>query len=644
MNKVSLLFVLVFFSASLLGQKQNDEVLFTIGDEAVPVSEFLYIYKKNLGDKADFTRNSLEEYLDLYMKFKLKVKKAKSMKLDTFSSFKNEMKGYREQLAKSYLVDKEVNEKLIREAYDRMQKDLNISIILISGDDDKAKSKAMEVYNKLTSGETFTKMARKYSDDKYSNRTGGGLGWVTAMLPDGFYELENQVYNMKKGEFSKPFKTKYGYLIARVNDERSARGEIEASHILIRDKVKGKRINAKAKIDSIYQDLKNRENFVQLARKYSMDNKTAMKGGYLGFFGINKYESKFEDAAFSLKENNDFTKPFKTSLGWHIVKRMSKPEQKSFDKMKRILSNKINKNERYNIGRTALIARIKKDAGFSEDIAKLYNFAGLVDKSFYSFKWIEPKYQDAVLFSIGKTNYNLSDFIKYCKKNQRARLKLNKKDPIEKSLVVMYNDFVNDKCIKYEEQHLEDKYPDFKFLMNEYTEGNLLFEVMEKEVWNKASRDTVGLKEFFDNNRNNYKWKKRAELYEYTIHSDNTKLIKKILKYSKKKNHNKLLKKYNKKSQVITYQIKKLEEGDKELEGIEFREGARTKEIVDSNNKIVTFRKINKIIPVSLKTLNDAKGYIIADYQEFLEKKWINDLEKEYPVKLNNDVFNKIVK
>lgn len=644
MNKISLLFVLVFITFNLLGQKQNDEVLFTVADEEVPLSEFLYIYKKNLGDNADFSKKSLKEYLDLYMKFKLKVKKAKSMKLDTFSSFKNEMKGYREQLAKSYLVDKEVNEKLIKEAYDRMQRDLNISIILVNERNEKSKSKIMEAYSKLKSGESFVSVARKYSEDKYSNKIGGKLGWVTAMLPDGFYELENQVYNLKKGNYSKPFKTKYGYIIAMLNDERPARGEIEASHILIREKVKGKRIHAKEKIDSIYQELNNGANFVHLARKYSMDNKTAMKGGYLGFFGINKYETKFEDMAFSLKENNDITIPFQSSLGWHIIKRMSKPKMKSFEKEKRSLSNKINKNERYNIGRAALISRIKKDARFSENAFALNNFSKLVDKSFYSFKWIEPKYQDTELFSLGNTKFNISDFVKYCKINQRARLKLFKKDPVDKAVKSFYKKFVDDQCIKYEEQHLEDKYPDFKFLMNEYTEGNLLFEVMEKEVWNKASKDTVGLNEFFNKNKENYKWKKRAELYEYTIHSDKPKLIKKILKYSKKKSHKKLIKKFNKKKQVVTFLVKKIEEGDKELEGFKFKAGERTKEVYDKANKIVTFKKINSILPEAPKSLSDAKGYIIADYQEFLEAKWIKDLEKEYPIKLNNDVFNKIIK
>ena len=167
---------------------------------------------------------------------------------------------------------------------------------------------------------------------------------------------------------------------------------------------------------------------------------------------------------------------------------------------------------------------------------------------------------------------------------------------------------------------------------------------MEKEVWNKASKDTVGLKEFYNDHKNNYKWEKRAVVNEYTIHSDDQKLIKKILKYAKRKSHKKLLKKFNKKAKVITFLTNKYEIGDKELSGLDFKVGARTEPLMNKNDKTVVFKKIVKIIPESLKSLDDAKGYIIADYQEFLEDKWIKSLEKEYPVKINQEVFNKMVK
>jgi peptidyl-prolyl cis-trans isomerase SurA len=638
-----------FFSQNIFAQSQNNDILFAIAGNDVPVSEFLYIYKKNLGNKADFSRKSLEEYLDLYIKFKLKVQKAKDMNLDKTNAFKKEMAGYREQLAKSYLVDKEVSEKLMRETYDRMQKDLKVSHILISTGpgnkyEEKAKQKVNQIYNDLKKGESFSELAKKYSDDKYSKNAGGDLGWVTAMLPEGFYEFENRIYSLKPGEFSKPFRTKFGYHIVKLENERPARGEIEASHILIRDKKKGKPIpGAKAKIDSIYDRLVAGENFVQLARKYSMDNKTAIKGGYLGYFGINKYGQIFEDQAFSLKNNNDFTKPFKTVLGWHIIKRMSKPGIKPYDKVRKSLINKINKNERFEIARKALIEKIKKEAGFKEYTEVLDSFISKLDKSFYSFKWKAPEYKDSLLFQLGNENVMLGDFVRYIESNQRKRIQLRKKKSVEESLKKFYDSFVADKCIKYEESHLEEKYPDFKFLMQEYTEGNLLFEVMEKEVWNKASSDTTGLKKFYEENKEKYQWKPRAELYTYTIHSDNPKLIKKVLKYIKKRSHKKLIKKFNKKKQLITFKIDKLEINSKELKGMKFKESEISEPFFDKTKKIVTVKKISKIIPKSTKSLDEAKGYVIADYQEYLEKKWLESLQKEYKVVVNKQVFESLI-
>ena len=640
-------FIAILSAGNLLGQ-QKDEILFTVDGDSIPVSEFLYIYKKNLGDKADFSKKSLEEYLDLYVKFKLKVKKAKDMKLDTSAAFKKEMAGYREQLAKSYLVDKEVNEKLMKEAYQRMQRDLKVRHILVAfnkNGEDQAREKINKIYEELQQGKSFKGLAKKYSDDKYSKHSGGDLGWVTAMLPRGFYEFENVIYNLKKGEYSKPFKTKFGYHIAMVEDERPARGEIEAAHILIRSKVKGKVVpDAKAKIDSIYQKLKEGASFEEMAKKYSMDKNTAKKGGYLGFFGIGKYSQKFEDEVFSLKKDGEFSKPFKTSLGWHIVKRISKPGIKPYEKMKRSLANKIKKSERYDIARKALIEKIKKEAGFSENKALLDEFAKKLDKSFFSFKWKAPEYKDGVLFTLAGKKYMLKDFVNYLENNQRARLQFSRKTPVRDALEKLYNQYVDNICIEYEQQNLEEKYPDFKFLMREYTEGNLLFEVMEKEVWNKASKDTAGLKKFYEKNKEKYMWKPRAVVYTYTIHTSDDKKIKKILKYMKKHSHKKLMKKFNKKEKLITYSEEKVEKGSGQLNGMKFEKGQMSKPVVDKKNNKVIVKKIVDILPAQPKTLDEARGYVIADYQEYLEKKWLDQLQKEYKVNINKKVFEKLIK
>ncbi len=644
------LVLLSLFSFNIFAQNNNQEILFSVGDEDVKLSEFMYIYKKNLGDEAQFSKKNVEEYLDLYTKFKLKVKEAKNIKMDTHPSFKREMKGYRDQLAKSYLVDKEVSEKLTKQAFERMQKDKKISHILINftannSNGDGAKRLIDQLYNKLKNGTPFSNIAKKYSNDKYSSKNGGSLGWVTAMLPDGFYDFENTLYDLEVGQFSKPVKSKLGYHIILLEDERPARGEVEASHILIKEKKKKKKpIDAKSKIDSLYKLLEGGADFNKLARENSMDRKTANKGGYLGFFGINKYNILFEDKAFELAKDGDFSMPFKTTSGWHIVKRISKNDNSNFEKNKRTIANKISENERYKIGRKSLIDRIKKEANYRENKENWTYAMGLLDDSFMSFKWEKPKFENKKLFEVGNKSFMIEDFFNYCEKNQRERLRLNKKTPLKEAANTMFDHMVDNECIKYEEEHLEDKYPDFKFLMKEYTEGNLLFEIMEKEIWNKASKDSVGLKNFFKTTKNRYYWDPRAEIYTYTIHSDDDKLIKKIFKYGKRKSHKKLIKKFNKKAEVITFVEDKVEKSDDRISNIPFKKGEVTDLVKDDKYQTSTFTKISKILPGAEKTLNEAKGYIIADYQEYLEKEWIEKLKEKYPIKLNKSVLKKVIK
>ena len=321
--------LLIGFSVLSLAQ-DTDPVLFTVDGLPVHVSEFKYIYSKTNGDKADFSKKSLEEYLDLYVRFKMKVKKARDMKLDTIPSLQQELAGYRRQLANSYLVDKEVTEKLVREAYARSKKDIDIShiLFLIKPDAPAADTlamyqKAMAAKKRLDAGESFSKVAREVSQDKTAKTNGGRIGFLTALLPSGFYQMENAMYNTPTGKVSLPVRTPVGYHLIKKEGERPARGEIEVAHILIRND-KHPNNGAKAIIDSLYQELQNNGDFTDLAKRHSEDGRTAKRGGYLGIFGINKYERKFEDAAFALSKDNEISKPFASSIGWHIIKWMSK--------------------------------------------------------------------------------------------------------------------------------------------------------------------------------------------------------------------------------------------------------------------------------------------------------------------------------
>ena len=496
-------FAICLFYFGFASAQDADPILFTVGEDNIHVSEFKYIYEKNNADKADYSEQSIEEYLDLYKKFKLKVHRARLLGLDTIKTLQKELQGYRKQLANSYLKDKEISQSLVNEVYTRMEEDREVSHIFVAAAPKDAenkvkaaKAKIDDIYDKLVTnnGGGFGEMARTLSEDKVSSKGEGYLGYYTVPLPDGFYEFENAMYNTPKGQFSKPVKSKMGYHIVKVSDVRPARGEMEIAHILIRKSEKGLiRAEASTKIDSVYQKLKAGENFDKLAKQYSSDKKTSERGGYLGYFGVNQYEKVYEDAAFGLKNDGDYTKPVETKVGYHIIKRISKRDTKDENRAKKRIEAKINNNDRFVIAQEKLLEDVKVEAGFKEDRSHMQTFLSRLDEKFYSYKWEAPQFvNDKILFTLADKNYNLNDFAGWAKTNVRERLKFSKTKPLVEAANEMYTKFVKESVMSYEEANLERKYPDFKALMREYREGILLFEITKNEVWDKASQDTVG--------------------------------------------------------------------------------------------------------------------------------------------------------
>lgn len=634
--------------------QQDDPILFTVDDSPVHLSEFNYIYSKTNGANADFSEASLREYLDLYVKFKLKVKKAKDMQLDTIKSLQTELEGYRKQLANSYLVDKNVTEKLVDEAYARSKKDIEISHLMISLQSNASPADTLRVFKLISKirkqyeqGEKWDDLVKQYSNDKYSKDNGGKLGFVTALLPNGYYGLENAAYNTAKGQVSQPVRTSVGYHLVYVNNVREARGEIEAAHILIRNNPKVKNDPSKKKIiDSLYTALNGGANFETLAKASSEDKASAQKGGYIGFFGINKYQRAFEDAVFALSKDGQYTAPIQTAAGWHIVQRISKDG--SDEKIaKNRLRPRIKKDGRYQLAQEAMIVRIKKEGNFTENSNNLNQFMVSLDSSFLTHQWKADKSAKQPLFSIGKKmTVSVGEFAAHCQRQARQRVRRGKNATAQSIAKQLYKKFVDDKCIKYEESQLESKYPEFKALMREYEEGILLFEATKMTVWDKASQDTTGLKAFHAKNRANYKWGERAQTTIYTVRAEAKDQIKSIRKEAKKNSSDAVLSKFNTdKEKFIAAQEKLIEKGkDDLLKAASWKAGAMTSPTVNPKNNSLKFAKIEKILPPAEKTLKDARGYIIADYQDYLEKEWLSSLKSAYKVNIDEKVFKSLVK
>ncbi|MCW5923070.1 MAG: peptidylprolyl isomerase [Saprospiraceae bacterium] len=633
---------------------QNDPVLFTVKDNPVTVSEFKYIYSKTNQDKADFSEQSLRDYLDLYVKFKLKVQKARDMELDTAPSLRSELDGYRRTLANSYLIDKEVTDKLVRETYDHTLQDVDISHIFVACDRNAPAADTLVAYNRamnwmktVKGGVAFEKLAADSSEDKSAKDNHGNLGFVTAMLPDGYYLMEKAIYSAKPGEL-RVVRSYSGYHLVKINAFRPARGEVEVAQILLR-KGEGEEQNAaqRMRADSAYQALKNGAKWDELCAAISEDKMSAPKGGYLGFFGINRYQRSFEEAAFALEKDGDFSPPVETSIGWHIIQRKSRRPIAAFDVAKRALTERVKRDSRSEVAKQSMIERIKKENNFKEFPKALDEWSDKqTDSIFLTFKWKPDSVKSQTpLMRFNDKNYTVADFEDYCARAGRDRMR-GAGYPLEETVQRLYKSWSDETAMAYEESQLDKKYPEFKSLMREYEEGILLFEALKQNVWDRANTDTVGLQKYFDVNLSQkYKWDERARANIYTLKTDDPKVLANVREFAAKNPAAKVLDKFNKKdNEIITVMERIYEKGKNKELGNLWKAGDLTDAKTDANTKTASFIKIEEIMPPTPKTLSEARGYAVADYQDYLEKQWIEELRREYPVKVNEEALKTLIK
>lgn len=649
--------LLTFFSLTIGGlfaQNNDERVLFSVENVPVSVEEFTYIYSKTNGEQADYSEASLQEYLDLYVKFKLKVQRAKDMQLDTIVALQEELAGYRRQLADSYLIDRAIGDRLVEQAYEHAQQDADISHILIvlpptasPADTLNAYNKIMAAYKRIQDGTDFATVAREVSEDRFSKDKGGRIGFTTALYPAGLHRLEYAAFNHPLNTTSKPIRTNAGYHLLMVHERRPARGEVEVAHILVRAN-KNDTAAAKAKIDSVYQQLENGTSFDHMVHAASEDKKTAANHGYLGFFGISKYEKPFEDAAFGLTADDDYSKPVQTTLGWHIIKRISRKDIQPFSMEKARLEGEVRKDPRFEEAKKALLVRIQDENNFNENTSLLNEYIGSLPDTFVTFRWKAPAIvSPEVLFSLdGGYDVTLGEFENYMSKATRDRVTLGRGGNSESVARTLYDQFVDDQLLKYEEAQLEKRYPEFRSLMREYEEGILLFEATKMEVWDKASQDTLGLEKFFEGVEGKYRWAPRAKTTVYRIGMNNQALVDSIRLYAKTHTAEEVKEYFNSDEAVVVVTEEAAFEKFRsaELGDVAWEAGAVTSAVENQRSRSLKFFKIEEILPASNKTLKEARGYVIADYQDQLEKQWVEKLRKDYEVKINQKVFRSLIR
>ncbi|HTF82818.1 MAG TPA: peptidylprolyl isomerase, partial [Cytophagales bacterium] len=498
--------------------QDNGPYIIKVGQRRISPAEFKYVYNKNNSNNdSAYTLKNINEYLDLYTNFRLKVAEAESLGYDTLTSFKKELEGYKKQLAQPYLKEKGVTERLIKEAYERMKEDVDASHILLRVAEDAEPKDTLDAYNKIVAlraralkGEDFGKLAEQYSQDPSAKENKGRLNYFTALQM--VYPFEDAAYKTKVGEISMPVRTKFGYHIIKVNGRRASQGTVTVAHIWARfteEQEASDSIEAVKKINEIYKRLQKGEKWDELASQFSDDTRSSKTGGVLTEFGVAQMTPKFEEAAFSLKKPGEYTKPVRTPYGYHIIKLIEKKPIAPFETLENSIKAKVSKDSRSDLNKVEFLKRIKKENNFVENTDGVNLAFSKADSNLTKGNWTfddKAANLNTTLFTINGKVYTVKDFLTHLKAKQRARTH-SPRYIIEEA----YKEYVENALVTYEESHLETKYEDYKMLVREYRDGILLFQIMDENVWNKAVQDTAGQRQFFEKNKSNYKWGERVD-------------------------------------------------------------------------------------------------------------------------------------
>jgi len=629
---------LVFVGAQLNAQ----EVLFTVGNQSITTEEFKAVYEKNKGVGAALDPKTPEQYLELYVNFKLKIAEAYAQQRDTATGFKNEFGGYRAQLAKPYLSDQGAEEELIKQAFSRMQEEVRAAHIMIAleanalpSDTLKAHKQLVELRKSILSGKTkFENAARETSADTWSAKNGGDLGFFTVF--NMVYPFESAAYELEVGELSMPVRSQYGYHLVKLLERRSASGIVRVRHIFFASNGKSslqEQQRAERSANEIYSRLEGGEDFISLL-EFSEDRKTKDAMGELPEFGINNMMPAFEAAAFALEAPGEYSTPVETSIGWHVIQLIEKKPLPTFDELKSELKKKVNRDVRSRVGATRFMKRLKSEYDFAIDERWLGRTMNLVDKNaFGTGAWEIPSLsRDRVVATFANEKIYQSEVLEFWSKNQNQSSEAVRVE----FLRVLFNAYSNDRLIAYEDGQLEKKHADFRNLVREYKEGILLFDLTQEAVWNKAAQDSAGIAAHYELIKEDYRWEDRVRA-TYWVSTDE-KLARKIAKWTSKNKVEKVQELLeNEDALSVAIQNGTYEQDDNSVIQAVWQEESGVFGPVELDNGSFVVVQIDEFIPSAPKALNEIKGLVIASYQDALEKEWVNALKSKFEVNVNEN-------
>lgn len=622
------------------------QTLFTYGKKTVSKAEFLKAFDKNPSPLETDRKKALNEYLNLYINYKLKVQSAYDDKMHEQPMFKNESSSFKKQLADK-IINTEANiDLLIKQAFDRSQKDIHVAQIFIEikpGVDNIYAIDQMEkALKSLKQGMNFEDAVKKYSNDDYTIQTKGDLGYITAFtLP---YQFENEIYNLKVGEFSSVYKSSFGYHIFKNLNERPAVGKRKVAQVLLSIPI-GASNDTKQQIeklaDSIYHLAIKGDDFEDLVDLYSNDRATASIGGVLQEFGIGEYSQDFEKPVFELKHKGDITKPFLTQHGWHIIKLLDiLPVSTDYNDPVTIsnIKQQIETTDRIVIAKKALIknwmvaCKYKKEP-FDEKEFLQFSDSAYVNGSLKGFKKIKP---ETVLFSFAKEKITAAEWAKFAKAIKEGKDKL-----AQLHTIVLLKEYEQIRCSEYYYKHLEDFYPSLTEQSLEFDEANLLFSAMDKNVWNKANEDTLGMKKYYTQNKSKYIWQPGISAIIITAPNYNTAL--EIIDSFKLgiSNWKNIVSKIN--ANILTDSSRFENKQLPITQAVENKVGFISTPEKNNNDSSFSFIYVTAIHSnPEQRSFDEARGFITSDYQIVLEQKWITNLKKKYPIVIKQAVWKTV--
>ena len=650
----------IMLPSLIMAQSYTKKTLITLGDKEVTVKEFMDTYEKNNVNTEVIDKKNVDEYLKLYIDFKLKVAEAEDLKMDTAASFIKELNNYRQQLAKPYFSNDDITDELVKEAYERMQYDINAAHILIKcdvnavpADTMAAYKKAMSIRERALKGEDFGELAAELSDDPsardYDEIPGvrkaykgnhGELGYFTVF--DMVYPFETGVYNTPEGSISMPVRSSFGYHIIKVNSKTPASGYIRAAHIFLavdpNDPTKTDSI-VKIKAQNIYNEVVNDDkNWTDYVRRYSDDKGTLANNGVLSPFRVNQIVPEFITVVKSLQPNQ-ISEPVKTSFGYHIIKLVGSTTPGTFEYEQEKIKEKVERDMRGQLSEEIAMRRIMKDNNFKENTKVKDAFIATIDSTI-----IEGKYAVAekvnvkqVLFSTKDKSWTVQDFVDYIYAKQKRQGFLT---PAAYAYQ-LYDDYLQQEVFAYEDSKLEEKYPDFKALVQEYHDGILLFSLMENQVWNKAAEDTLGLQDYYERNKESYMWNDRVRAIVVTCQrKDNVEEIKNLVVEGIEVDSLRAYFRENKSQASARYTF--YQKGDNvNVDATEWKEGVVElyPSKVDNSTQIVKIVEVRQPEP---KTFKEARGVVTSGYQAELEAQWLEQLREKYSVTVDEKLLNKV--